>query len=198
MIEFKYEGMDFTYNEEDKTLKMPEDQVPRLSNDPKFVSGLNKEFRKIIPLEGMKLNIGSGYRPRFGWINLDYDKDVFPDVVRDVAEGLPFDSDKFEEVYSSHVIEHVKDVFFYMYEIWRVSKNGARIEILAPHCGYLEWAIQPDHVRLINWTFMDRWRPEHRSVQNEEKQCRGAKFKIIKQELFNEAKEIRFILEAVK
>jgi predicted SAM-dependent methyltransferase len=197
MKEFTYEGINFIYNEETNELQVPNDLMDKLNNEPKFVSGLNRELRKLMPFEN-KLNIGSGYRPRIGWVNLDYDKDVFPDVVRDVGQGLPFDSDKFDEVYSSHVIEHVTDVFFFVSEIWRVCKNGARVEILAPNCNFLEWAIQPDHVRLINWGFFERWRPEHRSVQNELKQIKDARFNIKFQEAFNETKELRFILEVVK
>lgn len=156
-----------------------------------------KKYRKTLP-ESNKLNIGCGFRPFMNYINLDYDENVFPDIVRNVDEGLPFDDNKFEEVYSSHVIEHIKDVFFFMSEIWRVCKSKATVTIIAPYCGFLEWAIQPDHVRLINYNYFERWRPEHVSVQNELKQLRGAQFNIIKTELINEAKEIKFILECVK
>lgn len=163
-----------------------------------FVARVNKGIRDGNPFPRVKLNVGCGHRPFQDSINLDYDETCYPDVIRDLKEGLPFDSDKFEEVYSSHVIEHVQDVFFFMYEIWRVSKNGAKVRIIAPYCGHLEWAIQPDHVRMINWGFFDRWRKDWKSVQTETKQTRNAFFNILSTQLINESREITFLLEVVK
>jgi predicted SAM-dependent methyltransferase len=162
------------------------------------IAKINKGIRDYEPCEKTKLNIGCGHRPMQDAINLDYDELCYPDVLRNIEEGLPFDDNKFEYVYTSHLIEHVKDVFFFMYEIWRVSKNKAKVEIIAPYCGHLDWAIQPDHLRFINWGFFDRWRPTHLSVQTETKQTRSAFFNIIYRELINEAREIRFELEVVK
>jgi hypothetical protein len=161
-----------------------------------FIAKVNKAIRQGHQ-NNLKLNIGCGFRPLIDMINLDYDEDVYPDIVRDLNEGLPFDSDRFEEIYSSHVIEHIKDVFFFVYEIWRVSKNKAKITIICPNWN-TEWAIQPDHLRFINLDYFERWRPEHLSVQNELKQTRGAKFNIISKEAFNENRELKFVLEAIK
>ena len=197
ILKFNFEGKEFEYDTETCVVNAENELMQKILSDNQLGTKFLREIRKKMP-EPSKLNIGCGYRPKMDFINLDYDPIVNPDMVRDISEGLPFDSDKFEEIYSSHVIEHVKDVLFFMYEIWRVSKNKARIEILAPYSGFLEWALQPDHLRLMNWGFFDRWKPEWRSVQNEDKQCRGAKFNVIKEELFNEAREIRYILEAVK
>ena len=72
------------------------------------------------------LNLGSGNRPgdnTKGWINIDIDKTCNPDIVRDLDKTLPFDDNSVDYVRASHVIEHVKDVFFFMKEIWRVSKT---------------------------------------------------------------------------
>ena len=131
-------------------------------------------------------------------MNLDHDKNVFPDIIRNVEEGLPFEDNRFKITYSSHVIEHVKNLFFFMSEIWRVTKDKGQVIIIAPYCGFLEWAIQPDHLRLINYNFFDRWKPNYSSVQNELKQIRDARFEVKKTELINEAREIRFTLEVVK
>jgi SAM-dependent methyltransferase len=158
-----------------------------------------KKYRQSLPkTKKLKLNVGCGFRPFDNYINLDYNEKVFPDVIRNVDDGLPFDDSKFDEVYSSHVIEHVKDVFFFMSEIWRVCKNKGKITIICPYAGYMEWAIQPDHLRLINYNFFERWKPAYMSVQEEDKQLRGAKFNILSKEIINDGKELKFILEAIK
>lgn len=166
--------------------------------DSIFLAKMNKALRDANPIKPVILNIGSGNRPRHDCINLDYDKDSYPDVVRDVGEGLPFDTDKFEGVYTSHVIEHVKDVFFFVYEIWRVTKNKGKVVVIAPYCENMAWAVQPDHVRMINYDWFERWEPNWTSVQNEFKQTRGAKFNVLSTRIFNEGRELEFILEVVK
>ncbi len=201
--EIEFEGQKVTFDTETNILKIDgkdlnEDRGHAKSN--RIVAKLNKAIRdddKIDP-NNLKLNLGSGFRPFKGFINVDYDKDVYPDIVRDLDEGLPFDTNKFSEVYTSHVIEHIKNVFFFMYEIWRVSKPGTIVTVICPYCQYLELAVQPDHVRFINYGFFDRWRPDWSSVQNELKQTRGAYFNILKTTVFNEGRELNFQLEVVK
>jgi predicted SAM-dependent methyltransferase len=197
MIKFKLRGMDAEIDE-NNILTVNNQKFDANYCTQQFAAEVNKALRESSPSDGKRLNIGCGFRPFNNFINLDYDPITYPDIVRDVDEGLPFDSDKFEEIYSSHVIEHVKDVFFFMYEIWRVCKNGAKIKIICPNCNYLNWAVQPDHVRLIHQDYFERWKPEHLSVQSELKQTRGAKFNIIVKRAFNDEKELEFVLEAVK
>ena len=53
----------------------------------------------------MKLNLGCGNRKIHGFVNVDARKDVFPDVIYDVAKI----HEKFENVdlvYACHVLEH--------------------------------------------------------------------------------------------
>jgi len=74
------------------------------------------------------LNLGSGNRKRpteKGWINLDIDKTCNPDIVRNLDKGLPFDTNSVDGIYCSHIVEHVEDIFYFMYEIWRVCKPNA-------------------------------------------------------------------------
>jgi len=106
-------------------------------------SRLNNNSRKwwLLPENRQikkRLNIGCGNRQKpmiDGWINLDIDKNCFPDIVRDIRHGLPFEDDYFDEVLASHVLEHIEseNVFFMMREIHRVCKHGAIFNIVAPH-----------------------------------------------------------------
>jgi SAM-dependent methyltransferase len=74
------------------------------------------------------------------YIGIDILISFTPDIVRDINRGLPFNDNEFEEVWCSHVLEHIsgmlpcepKDNFnFVMNEIHRVLKpNGvATIEV---------------------------------------------------------------------
>lgn len=196
---FKIREKEANWNDETGEFFIEDKLVNLSSLTQTDVAYLNKLIRDTIPKgDYLKLNLGCGHRPDVYSINLDYDPTCFPDVIRDISEGLPFDSDKFNEVYSSHVIEHVKDVFFYMYEIWRVTKNKGKVMIICPNGTNLNASIQPDHVRYVNWSYFDRWRPEHISVQTELKQTRGAFFNIVSRELINEERELKFVLEVVK
>ena len=57
-----------------------------------------------------KLNLGCGYNKKDGWINIDNDETVNPDIVRDLTRGLPFDDNSFDTVICTHTIEHVLNI----------------------------------------------------------------------------------------
>ena len=198
-VKFTLDGKECSFDKEKNEIIINGKKISNISLSQTEVARINKALRDVAPkLDYLKLNIGCGHRPFPDMINLDYDKSCYPDVVRDINEGLPFDDNKIDEIYTSHVIEHVKDIFFFMYEIWRVSKNKAIVNIICPNCSFLPYAIQPDHLRFINWSFFERWRPEHISVQTEILQTRGAFFNIKFIELINEERELHFVLEVVK
>jgi len=65
-----------------------------------------------------------------------------PDIVRDIKRGLPFDSNKFDEVKIHHVLEHIGGMApmypidnydFAMSEIHRVLKPGGVVDIEVPY-----------------------------------------------------------------
>ena len=83
-----------------------------------------------------KLNIGCGYDQKKGdgWINIDKSAVVKPDIVVDVEQGLPFEADTFEYIYSNHALEHIRPgaFEFLMDEIARVAKDGCILDIRVP------------------------------------------------------------------
>ena len=86
-------------------------------------------------IDKTKLNVGCGLRKRNDFINLDFDETVNPDIIRDITRGLPFDDNKFTQIYCSHVLEHItwEDFIFVMQEFWRVCQSGATVEIIVPY-----------------------------------------------------------------
>src|SRR5256885_15595045 len=55
----------------------------------------------------IKLNLGSGLRPRHvdGWVNVDVNSDA--DLQLDLREPLPFPDESVSEIYTEHFLEHL-------------------------------------------------------------------------------------------
>mgnify|MGYP002789927358 CR=1 FL=1 len=98
-----------------------------------------------------RLNVGCGRQIRAGWVNLDSQALSGVDVVADLdacrRQPLPFADDSFEELYASHVLEHLNDPLACMQELHRVARHGARLEVRVPHGASDEADIDPTHVR---------------------------------------------------
>ncbi|MEX2054199.1 MAG: methyltransferase domain-containing protein [Candidatus Colwellbacteria bacterium] len=112
---------------------------------------LNKlEYRKIMAEQKeagiRKINIGSGTDRRPGFLNIDIEESVKPDIVRDIEKGLPFDDNSVDEIYCSHTLEHVNDLLFVIREFYRVLKNSAKLTIVVP----LMDPSDMTHVRFFN------------------------------------------------
>jgi len=146
----------------------------------------------------VRVNLGCGNRKLKDFINVDWDKQCKPEIVADLNKKLPFKNNSVDFVFASHIIEHVDDVFAFMYEIWRICKKGARVQILAPNHTYTYWSIQPQHKRLIRQKYFEQWEPSYYGVENYKFMTKGAKFKTLLDRSFNEDKELEFILEVVK
>jgi len=99
------------------------------------------------PFKPQILDVGCGTNPK-GDVNIDYRVGLTFETTRDpkgdyldtkrienFVKGdvlhLPFKPNSFEEVYSSHVIEHVRNPYKLLKEMIRVSKKT--IEIKCPH-----------------------------------------------------------------
>ncbi|MEI7961080.1 MAG: methyltransferase domain-containing protein [archaeon] len=87
--------------------------------------------------EFKKLEIGSGAKPKAGYIHFDARSNVKADVIGD-ARQLPFLENEFEEVYSRFFLEHLprKDAKQAVSEMLRVLKTKGTIEIIVPNIAY--------------------------------------------------------------
>ncbi len=113
----------------------------------------NKES-KVAPAteKKIKLNLGCGFRrpgspDGIQIINIDSRAEVKPDMVLDIAKGLPFDDNSADEVLANDFLEHLmpSDVIFVMEEIYRVLKNGGKFESLTPSSDGRGGAMDPMH-----------------------------------------------------
>lgn len=95
----------------------------------------------------MKLEIGNDDK-REGWVTLDVYGN--PNVLADAFQTLPFADGSFDELYSSHVIEHGGwDVVPNILKEWgRVIRQGGTMHIKCPDFEYHVKMYQEDNGRL--------------------------------------------------
>ena len=96
----------------------------------------------------MKLNIGVGNKHLEGFDGVD--KQNYGQKYRfDIEEKWDIPSASVDEIFSSHTLEHIKNINFVMSEIYRVCKKDAKITIIVPYFRS-EWAFRdPSHVRFF-------------------------------------------------
>lgn len=81
-----------------------------------------------------KLNLGCGEDKKEGFVNLDWNKLVEPDVVHDLNNvPYPFSDNEFDLVNASHVLEHLEKPFIIMEELHRILKPNGKLIVRVPH-----------------------------------------------------------------
>jgi 2-polyprenyl-3-methyl-5-hydroxy-6-metoxy-1,4-benzoquinol methylase len=97
----------------------------------------------------MILDVGCGTRKiELNAVGIDMDPRSGADIIWNLDEfPWPLDSDAFERIHMSHLIEHVRDVTRTMAEIYRVAAQGADVFIVTPHFSSHNSYTDPTHVR---------------------------------------------------
>ena len=81
-----------------------------------------------------KLNLGCGEKKQEGYINIDREASLSPEIVHDLNKfPYPFEDNEIDEVYASHVLEHLDRPFLVMAELHRIMKPGGKLLIKVPH-----------------------------------------------------------------
>jgi SAM-dependent methyltransferase len=92
------------------------------------------------------LDVGCGRKKVNGAIGLDRFPVEGVDVVHDLEVfPYPFENNSFDEIYASHIIEHVESVSLFMDELHRIAKPGAKLYIKTPHYSYSNSWRDPTH-----------------------------------------------------
>ena len=104
-----------------------------------------------------KLNFGCGNDIKKSnenekWVNIDVLKLPGVNVVHNLNKfPYPFKDNEFDEVYTSHVLEHLNDLVKVMKELKRICKSEARIIIRVPHFSCGVSYRDPTHKRLFSY-----------------------------------------------
>lgn len=106
----------------------------------------------------MKLNLGCGKRKLEGYLNIDIQESVDPDLCHDILNGLPLEDNSVEEVRAFDFLEHMPlgrqvDV---INDIWRVLKNDGLFEHLTPSTDGRGAFCDPTHLsfwNILSWRY---------------------------------------------
>ena len=113
-------------------------------------------------MKKIKINMGCGRDYKLGWINVDFNKEVKADIYADLTKRLPFKDNFADLILLDNVLEHIPadKFFFFMDELYRISKPGALIQIYVPHFSGIYALKHPAHYRYFGIGSFDIMRPE--------------------------------------
>lgn len=102
------------------------------------------------------LDVGCGNAKTPGALGIDGNPGTQADVIHDLnVFPWPLESNHFDRVVCSHIVEHVADMIKFMEEVHRVSRAGATVEIVTPHFSSRFAYTDPTHVRQLGWRSFD-------------------------------------------
>lgn len=116
----------------------------------------------------MKINVGCGNNIIKGYINIDYKEHTGVDLINNLEEAkLPFNNDSIEEIYGSHVLEHIKNILPLMEEFHRIIKPNGIAIFRVPYGSSDDAYEDPTHVRnyfINSWGFYSQpffWKADY-------------------------------------
>jgi len=109
----------------------------------------------------IKLNIGCGYKKLDGFINLDIAKEVNPDVVCNIENGIPFKDNSVDYIFTDNCLEHINPAKwkFVLSEIARIANDGCILEMWLPFDN-ISTRTNVDHFRTFNFSSWDQYTTE--------------------------------------
>lgn len=130
--------------------------------------------------KNIKLDIGCGANKiAEDFIGID----IVPpaDIVMDVSsKPLPFEDNSVDEIYCSHVMEHVENPRFVISQMYRVLKKGSRLILQYPHFTDAR-AYNQFHVSFFSSALLDFYDSGSRTTGS--KALNEAKFTILRKQI---------------
>jgi len=91
-------------------------------------------------------------------IHVDIVKLPHIDLVYDLNKSpWPFKDNEFDKVIGCSILEHLDDVVKTINEIWRITKNGGKVEILVPYFVCADSFTDPTHKHFFTTRSLDYW-----------------------------------------
>ncbi len=113
--------------------------------------------------ENKKLNLGCAGFKKPGYINVDWQSIVTPDVSHNLnVYPYPFADNEFDLVDAFHIIEHLDRPFSALTEIHRILKPGGTLHLKVPH--FSRGMTHPEHFHGFDVTLPNYFNPLFRDV----------------------------------
>ena len=112
-----------------------------------------------------RLNIGCWTHILPGWVNADIIPMGNGVVQMDASKPWPWEDNTFDQIWASHIAEHVLDKMHFIREMYRVSKPGALIQLRIPPHTWSEFWRDPTHRSCWNEHSFDHFlvgNPDHK------------------------------------
>lgn len=110
-----------------------------------------------------KLNLGCAGFKKEGYINVDWQSIVEPDVSHNLNQyPYPFEDNEFDHVEAFHIIEHLDRPFQVMSEIHRILKPDGVLLIKVPH--FSRGMAHPEHAHGFDVTFPNYFNQKYSDV----------------------------------
>ena len=118
----------------------------------------------------MKINLGSGIKRYDGFLNVDCDPSVDPDILVNLEDGiLPIEDNVVTEIKAYHIFEHIGPNFFkLLQDLYRICKNNAIIDVIVPHPRHDYFLGDPSHIRPITVEMMNRFSKKFNDLEKKE------------------------------
>jgi SAM-dependent methyltransferase len=111
-----------------------------------------------------KLDIGCGKNKMEGAVGIDRVALPGVDVVHDLNTfPYPFADNQFDEIYATHIIEHLDSITKVMEELHRIAKPNARVIIVTPHYTDFQSWNDPTHKWHLTTYSFRYFEPEYES-----------------------------------
>lgn len=109
--------------------------------------------------EIIKLNLGCGQFKKEGYLNIDTDSSIKPDILHNLEKfPYPFADNSIDLIEADHILEHFHDVLAVMREIWRILKPEGKLVIRVPH--FSRGFTHVDHKRGFDISFPYYFNPQ--------------------------------------
>lgn len=110
----------------------------------------------------MKLNFWCGKDIKGWYLNRDVVALPWVDTVYDFEKfPYPFEDNTFDEIYCSHILEHMSDLWKVMEEFTRIGKNWCKIKVKVPWFASHNARGDYTHKRTFNLHSFDYFHPDH-------------------------------------
>jgi hypothetical protein len=103
----------------------------------------------------LKINLGCGHKHIQGYVNVDANPQVDPDIVMNIGrDPWPWADSSVDRAAASHILEHLEtdELFHFMKELYRVMKPGCPVHIAIPHPRHDVFLHDPTHKTALTLT----------------------------------------------